>query len=190
VTVEEKKSKLRAEMYARLKCQDAALREQASREICWHICQSAAWAEAGLILFYAALPTEPDLSVLFLEALRLGKKCVFPRVRGNELDLYSVTGLTDLKKGAYGIMEPVTDNRVKADDVGLALVPGLAFSKRGLRLGKGKGFYDRLLPAIRGRTAGCCFAFQLEPELPVLEHDAVVELLVTEDGMVVTSDIS
>ena len=183
--LEEKKARLRQEMRFRLKQLDPAFREQASREICRCIRKSDVWAASRKILFYAALPSEPDLSPLLLMALQEGKTCVFPKVAGDVLELYRVTEPTDLQKGAYGIWEPVTGTRVEPVSIGLALIPGLAFDRAGFRLGRGRGFYDRLLPGMQGRTTGCCFTFQMQEELPVLEHDARLELLVTENGMVI-----
>ena len=166
-----------------------SFRARASHEICRRIRESEAWGAAGVILFYAALPSEPDLTPLFLLALQQGKKCVFPKVAGEMLELYNVSAAGDLQKGAYGILEPRGSVRVPADSIGLALVPGLAFDRAGFRLGRGKGFYDRLLPDIKGRFAGCCFACQLQEALPVLEHDVRLDFVVTESGVMAPGTI-
>ena len=163
---------------------EAACREQASREICRCITESEAWVAAREVLFYAALPTEPDLKPLFLQALKQGKKCVFPKVCGDKLELYRVDGPMNLQKGAYGILEPSGSERAGVETIGLALVPGLAFDRAGFRLGRGGGFYDRLLPCVTGWTAGCCFASQMQEKLSVERHDARVRLIVTEAGVV------
>ncbi|MDD5261047.1 MAG: 5-formyltetrahydrofolate cyclo-ligase [Methylacidiphilales bacterium] len=183
MTREEQKEKVRNEMRSRLAALEPGFCARASAEICRRLSASPFWANARSVLFYSALPSEPNLSTLALQALEEGKKCVFPKVQGPNLELYPVAALCDLKRGAYGILEPEDAGAEKVSCVDLALVPGLAFDRRGFRLGRGKGYYDRLLPGLGGAAAGCCFDLQRVDRLPVLGHDARLDGLATELGV-------
>jgi len=85
----------------------------------------------------------------------------------------------DLKKGKFGILEPA--HPVFApEEIDLILVPGVAFDHSGNRIGRGGGFYDRLLPQYRAVRAGICFDFQCVKWIPVEPHDCKTDLVVTE----------
>jgi 5-formyltetrahydrofolate cyclo-ligase len=94
------------------------------------------------------------------------------------LSFRTVTTLSDLSSGRSGIREPV--GGAIPDRLDLMLIPGLAFTADGHRLGRGAGFYDRFLSTASGYTVkvGVCFAFQLLPEIPVECHDVKVDALV------------
>jgi 5-formyltetrahydrofolate cyclo-ligase len=89
-----------------------------------------------------------------------------------------VSALSDLSPGKFGIREPAAGESPKTLD--LIVVPGLAFTSDGHRLGRGTGFYDRFLSTVPGNTVkvGVCFAFQLLPEIPHIDHDVKVDALV------------
>ena len=67
-------------------------------------------------------------------------------------------------------------------DIDLAVIPGMAFDRDGHRLGRGKGFYDKLLPGIKCRKIGLCFSFQLADSVPIEPHDIVMDMVLTDDG--------
>lgn len=138
------------------------------------------------ILVYAALSSEPDVSGLMKK--RPDLKFVYPRVVTGDrpvLELYAVSDLArDAEQGAFGVLEPVPERcqRVDPQELACVLVPGMAFSPRGARLGKGGGYYDALLGHL-GRpamTIGVCFDFQMLQEIPLEPHDQLVDGVVTE----------
>jgi 5-formyltetrahydrofolate cyclo-ligase len=86
-----------------------------------------------------------------------------------ELRLYS--GRDSLRVGAYNILEPVGPVFSDYDSIDLAVVPGVAFTADGIRLGRGKGYYDRLLPRIKARKIGICFPFQILHSIPAESFD-------------------
>ena len=113
-----------------------------------------------------------------------GKECAYPRVEGMVTRLYFVRGLAELKPTRWGLREPVKLAAREADmaDFDLALAPGLAFDARGGRLGRGGGFYDRLL-AGRNKKAtliGVCFTAQRVEQLPLAPHDVLMDTVCTE----------
>ena len=107
------------------------------------------------------------------------------------LGLYRMARYTpELKKGKFGIPEPENPVWAGSDELDLILVPGVAFDTAGGRIGRGGGFYDRLLPKYSAVRAGICFDFQCLPvlsdegveieKIPVESHDCIMDLLVTE----------
>jgi 5-formyltetrahydrofolate cyclo-ligase len=109
---------------------------------------------------------------------------LLPRVAGSEL-VFHFSGAGELQAGSFGIGEPPAGApRCPAGGIELVFCPGMAFSRAGLRLGRGKGFYDRALagsPAIR---VGVCFREQVLPALPADPHDQAMDFLATPDGVV------
>lgn len=141
------------------------------------------WKTARIVCLFSPLPDEPDLGLLRLQ----GRRICYPRVNGSELDLYFVDDPRAMEKSRWNIREPVVAANQPADhrEIDLILVPGIAFSREGGRLGRGAGFYDRLLarPGWRARKMGVCFDCQLVGELPVEAHDHEVDCVVTENGL-------
>jgi 5-formyltetrahydrofolate cyclo-ligase len=141
------------------------------------------WKTARVVCLFAPLPGEPDI-----ELLKTGKRRVcYPRVNGVELDLYYVTDPQAMEQSRWGIREPQAEARHAADhrDIDLIVVPGLAFSPGGGRLGRGAGFYDRLLAREGWRACkiGVGFDCQVVAELPVEAHDHELDCVVTESGV-------
>lgn len=135
---------------------------------------------AGLILAFAPLPDEVSLWPL-LESIAARGQLALPRVDGSRLSLFRVPHLTSLRAGPFRLLEPGPGALpVSAAEVGVALVPGLAFTRTGARLGRGKGFYDRLLALLPATTPriGVCYACQIVDSLPLEEHDMPVDEVV------------
>ncbi|MFO7960757.1 MAG: 5-formyltetrahydrofolate cyclo-ligase [Nitriliruptoraceae bacterium] len=139
---------------------------------------------ARTVLLYAALREEVDLAELVAPLHERGVRTLFPRVRGELLDLVAAADLRTLQLGYRGVREPA-GRVVDPGVVDVALVPGLAFDPRGGRLGAGGGHYDRLLHRFPGRTVrvGVAFACQLVPQIPLEPHDEPVHLVVTEHNV-------
>ncbi len=97
------------------------------------------------VLMYCSLPDEVDTHE-FIEQWKEKKSILLPVVKGDELELRLYTGKEDLKVGAYNIEEPVGEPFTDYSKIDVAVIPGVAFDKEGNRLGRGKGYYDRLLP--------------------------------------------
>lgn len=149
-----------------------------SEEICSRVLVSAWWQEAGTLLLYYPLADEVDVRPLIQEAFQCGKQVLLPVVKGEELELHLYDGEESLKEGAYGIMEPAGPIFApeKYDEIALAIVPGMAFDRAGHRLGRGKGYYDRLLPKLKHtKLVGICWTFQLLDEVPTDSRDIPVQ---------------
>lgn len=129
---------------------------------------------------FAPMLGEPDL----LELLEEPTTWVFPKTEAGQLTLWAVAHQGQLKEGPYGLREPdpAVCARILPDQVDWVLTPGLGFGWDGSRLGRGKGFYDRLIPEIKGGAFGVCFREQIEPSLPRDAWDRPVAELVCEEG--------
>ena len=139
------------------------------------------WQDAGIVAAYAALPGEPDLRPLEWVGSRT---VLLPRVDGEDLVFHAVNDATHLKSGAFGVMEPDPAKCPAFDprDAEIIFVPGIAFTTEGLRLGRGRGFYDRLLAALPEDIlrVGVCFAEQIVAELPSEPHDEEVDVVLSQ----------
>jgi 5-formyltetrahydrofolate cyclo-ligase len=136
-------------------------------------------SKASHILSFASMQEEIDLWQLNL-LLAKEKKLLLPRVEGKELGIYYVNDVSKLKKNeSYEILEPTPPIYQKAmlDDIEVVLVPALAFDKNNYRLGRGGGFYDRLLPKLKAQSIGIGFKEQLTSHLPTESFDRRVDEL-------------
>lgn len=153
-----------------------------SAELCRVLGAWLAERPARIIAAFSALPGEPDLLPL-LTALS-GRRWVLPRVAGSEL-VFHFSGASELQAGSFGIGEPPDDApSCPAGGIELILCPGMAFSHAGVRLGRGKGFYDRALAGTEAIRVGVCFREQVLPALPADPHDQPMHFLATPDGVV------
>lgn len=154
-----------------------------SMEICDKVLRSACWREAQTVLLYHPLAGEVDVRPLIDEAYGQGKTVLLPVCVGDELELRLYEGESSLDLGSFGIMEPTGKPYAEEwfSEVDLAILPGMAYDKKGHRLGRGKGYYDRLVyKLVNARLQGVCFPFQFLDEVPAEVHDiAVADVLTT-----------
>lgn len=156
-------------------------RQQASIAACDRLTRLPELNRSSTVLLYAAHDEEVDLAALSSYLLARGIRTLYPRVRGDDLELVAASDLLTLQLGYRGIREPAGP-RIDPDVVDAAVVPGLAFDVLGGRLGGGGGHYDRLLATLPedALRVGVCFACQLVPRVPLDQHDEVVDVVVTE----------
>jgi len=144
---------------------------------CQKLMMDGAWRAAGTVLLYHALPDEVDTQMLIDKAMFMDKKVLLPVVVGDDLELRIYQGPDSMRVGAYGILEPTGPvfPLSEYDSIDLAVIPGMAFDGYGNRLGRGKGYYDRLLPRLRNAMKiGFCFPFQRVERVPAEAHDVKV----------------
>ena len=141
--------------------------------------ESSFFQQANVLVLYDALPDELQTRPL-LNRWYQQKELWLPVVEGNDLKLVRYIGEDQLEKGAFGIWEPVGLRQdITAVQPDMLVVPGVAFDRDGNRLGRGKGFYDRLLQAETAFKVGFCFDFQLLPQIPVESFDMPMDAIVT-----------
>ena len=172
----------------------AECRAHAGAEVLRLVSAHRAWRDAELVLSYLSTGSEIDTTGLIGLAFSQGKTMCLPRTPriGRELDWHRVTGLDGLVSGPLGILEPPADEATRVTPAGmtgaLALVPGLAFDRRGYRLGYGGGYYDAFLGSFAGASIGltydACLVDSLEELGCVEPHDEAVEWVVSESGWI------
>ncbi len=109
------------------------------------------------------------------------KRIILPSVNGNELELKEYRGSHKLIAGeGFGILEPEGSVFETPEDIELIVVPGVAFDKKNNRIGRGRGYYDKFLRLSEAYKVGICFDFQLLDEIPVDEHDILMDIVITE----------
>ena len=176
------KHAIRQEMRARRKAVSADERAEASAIICAKlvaradvdICRDPLETDSPVAV-YLASRDEIDLRAYIEEMLRRGRSVVAPQWNGETYDLAVLKGLDaeHLRRGPMGILEPAEAELVQPQNVFVWIVPGLAFTRDGRRLGYGGGWYDRLLSAAPKDAVklGVAYSFQIVDDLPVEPHD-------------------
>jgi 5-formyltetrahydrofolate cyclo-ligase len=181
-----KKNLLRRELRRVLNDIPVSERKRKSAGIVRRLCAKTFFKKARTVMSYVALPTEVQTRTLIRQALRAGKAVYVPcvNVRTGTLRVYPIRNYDeDLRPGAYGILEPVRRPAGRHETVvfDLIVVPGLGFDRRGGRLGRGAGYYDRFLKNQKGACkVGLSFREQLVRKIPMTRHDASVDCVMTD----------
>ena len=143
---------------------------------------------ARVVMLFLSMPHEVDTAPLALKAWQAGKTVVVPKVSWDQRRMLPVE-INSLQNSITttgpGVREPIAGKPVPVDFIDLVIVPGLGFTETGFRIGRGMGFYDRFLAQTEfiGVSCGLAFDEQVLPELPVLDHDIPLSMLVTDRGI-------
>jgi 5-formyltetrahydrofolate cyclo-ligase len=158
----------------------------ASRAVQERLLRSPCFDSATTLVLYAAKDNEIETGLVLAEALAARHRVLFPRVAltSAELLLVRVDSPAELAPGAFGLMEPTGAEVVPAASLGPSLicVPGLAFTPGGQRLGRGGGYYDRLLAEVgpQSQSVGLAYSFQVLDQIPQSLGDQRLNLILTE----------
>ena len=159
----------------------------ASRRIAERVMALPEFRRAETLCLYQAFAGEVETKTVAAAAWKAGKRVAIPaRRQDGEYMPAWYTPDEPMTRGHFSVMEPVTPHWAKPDRFDLLMIPGLAFSATGARLGHGRGYYDRMLARLGkrvGTKVGVCFAAQLVPEIPISESDVGMDLVVTEDAV-------
>lgn len=163
----------------------AAERDRQSALLCGHILASRLFADARVIGGYMPLAREADVTPVLNAALAQGKVLALPRCgQPPQMTLRRVSSLAELVSGPYGLLEPSADAPVIAPgEIDLLLVPLEGVDERGMRLGKGGGYYDCLLKEPCGAALGCALSWQKTKRLPADDWDKPLDALADQDGI-------
>lgn len=182
------KNQIRADMKAFLGGITPADRHARSMAACQLLISTREFKHAQMIMIFMSMPTEVETSTLAVKAWQEGKNVAVPRVDWNSKRMEPVeirsldVGMQSSGPGG-GVREPVTGTAVPLALIDLIVVPGLAFDRRGYRVGRGKGFYDRFLAQqdFQGLRCALCFHEQLLTEdIPAEPHDIPMNLVITD----------
>ncbi len=193
------KSEVRQEIRRRKAACSAEERALLSRQVTAKLVATPQWQHAHTVLLYHSLPDEVATHQLITEALSAGKRVLLPVVVGDDLELRFLPTPDALREGAFHILEPTGAPFTDYAAIDLAVIPGVAFTPDGRRLGRGRGYYDRLLahfpkslssslsPSLEEREPagepspyliGLCWPFQLLADLPTEPHDLTVHAVI------------
>jgi 5-formyltetrahydrofolate cyclo-ligase len=159
-----------------------------SKQVQERLLESDFYRDLRCVVLYAEKDNEVATEQIFADALASGRRVLFPRVIPEcGLALVRVCSRDELRPGTFGLLEPTGSEIVPPAELGRALicVPGVAFSLEGQRLGRGGGYYDRLLAETGSQavTAGLAYSFQVLDRLPESPDDRRLQLIVTESGV-------
>lgn len=183
MTLDEQKKLLRQTCIALRADVTCAQKAADDAALCAHIAAHPAFLRADLILSYCAVRGEPDLSALLPIAAARGIAVAYPRCVEKELLFHTVKGLNELIPDHFGIpAPPPSAPRAMCTARTLCLLPGLAATKDGQRLGYGGGFYDRFLAAFPGVTLFPIYDRLLFSSIPCHSLDRKADYIITEKG--------
>lgn len=185
------KAALRKQIRAVLLHLSPATRAAISAQICARLQEQEFWQKAASVLFFAPLPGEPELWPLLEASMAAGKTVALPRFDAAEQSYVAcrVQNLrSEIVNGHFGAREPHPGCvEIPLGRLDLVLVPGVAFDLNGNRLGRGKGFYDRLLPETRKCKCGVAFDEQMVAEVPTGALDVPMDFILTPTRCVETA---
>ena len=134
------------------------------------------YKEAKTIYGYLPYNQEVRTVPMLEQAMRDGKRIAVPKCHGDEMRFIYMDDLSRVEKGYANIPEPIADDPVADDKTALVLMPGMAFTKDGKRMGYGGGFYDKFLAAEPDHpTVALCYDFQMVEDLPTEDYDIPVD---------------
>ena len=182
-----KKTALRHEMLSKLRQIETDRHQKMSADVRSALSTFGPLGEARTILAFAPLSSEPKIDELLDDWRAAGRRILLPRTLGpaGAMELIELTCLMqELPRGTFGIRTPAGE-ACENERIDAVLVPGIAFDHEGGRLGRGGGYYDRLLAQMKDTmTIGTAFECQLESEVPRERHDRAVRFIATEKGVV------
>ena len=171
------KAAIRKEMRARLQMLSTQQIREASESITRQVLASEEFLQAHTVMAYISMPMEPETGELILQAGALGKQVLLPRCKEPPcMEALPWRGNEWLQPGPFGIPEPVREEGMLAiPEPDLILVPCLAATKKGARLGHGAGYYDWYLRRHSGKKICLCFQIQLLETIPVTSTDVMMD---------------
>jgi 5-formyltetrahydrofolate cyclo-ligase len=180
------KEQIRKHILAALRRQNSAQRSAESDQIKRRLFKEKCFKQAVSVMFYVSKPYEVDTSVMIEEALKLGKKVIVPVTNIKEKKLIPSEiryPEKELAKGPFGILEPKKKyiKTVMPNEIDMVIVPGIAFDRKGNRIGHGQGYFDRFLKYLPKRTPtiGLAFKLQLVRRIKAFPWDIPVTKIIT-----------
>ncbi len=181
------KKQIREEAHRRRNAQPN--KDELSLSICSQFMNLPEYTPSKSVMFYVDARSEVRTRHSLQKALETRKKIVVPWCNPNqELELFHLEAMAELALGMYKILEPLPELRhqphkvVQPEELDLVMVPGVAFDRRGARMGHGFGYYDKLLHRVRPGVPLVALAFECQffPEIPTQEHDIFMDKIITE----------
>ena len=172
------KRALRRAVRERIAMIEAPDAQERSAVICEEVKRHIAVSGARVVALFSPLGYEPDIWPL-VESLASTVSVVLPRVEGDVMNFY-VYDRNCMAVGSFGINEPQSGVKVEACEIDAVVVPGLAFTVDGARMGRGKGYYDKYLSQsdFAALKIGVCYHEQIIPHIPTEPHDVPMDVVI------------
>lgn len=181
-----KKSNLRKILLQKRDSISHDLIEISSKQIHKNLRKNPEYQQAEVIGSYFPIGSEVKTQDIMQEILESGRTLLLPKVIGNKLSFRKVQDIKNLERSKFGIMEP-KDYCEEITNIDLILVPTVAITTDGVRLGYGYGYYDRFLFDSKTASVSLTYSTQIVKSIPSSEHDIKIDWIVTEDGFFKTS---
>jgi 5-formyltetrahydrofolate cyclo-ligase len=180
-----RKRALRREVRARRDALPPEERERLGQAVARNLLALPQVRRASTVMAFSSFGSEVDTGPIIEQLARDRRRVVLPRVEGRTIVPVGYRSGDPVKPLSFGAVEPAGGDPVRPEEIDVVVVPGLAFDRRGHRVGYGGGFYDRFLGRLRpdALTVGICFSFQVVDEVPHGRGDRPVDLVVTEEGL-------
>ncbi|MBI5225329.1 5-formyltetrahydrofolate cyclo-ligase [Candidatus Micrarchaeota archaeon] len=176
------KQKLRKEALEIRKKLSAYEKKELEGKIIGMLISSRDFKSAKTIMLYFPVHNEVDCAIAIEDAMKTGKIVCCPCIEGNEIVAREIGG--KLQKSKFGVLEPFDGKIIAPDEIDLVIVPGVAFDRRGGRIGYGQGFYDRFLKKTSAKKIALAYGFQVGRAFANESHDVPVDKIVTEKEII------
>ena len=180
MSVNIQKAALRKHLLEKRDATSAELRDISSERIHQNLKRITSFTNSQNIACYFPIGSEIDTHNIMLDMLEQDKNLLLPRIVNNNLEFCIVPNLEKLEKGSFEIMEP-KDSCKKAEKINCILIPTVGISKTGIRLGYGKGYYDKFLSSTDAVKISLTYAKQIVKSIPNDSHDVKIDWIITED---------
>ena len=169
---------IREHMIQTLKQMPIKQKQQKETLILQLLFSSQIWQTAESVGVIRSLPFEFDTAAIFAKGFEQNKRIAVPKAQQQKLQFYHVEPTTRYEASAFGVEEPISEQ--EAHHLDLLIVPGLAFSKTGYRIGFGGGYYDRFLSAFDGKTVSLVFGEQFNDQWTPDVFDIPIDKIYTD----------
>ncbi len=161
-------------------------RERRSASIARELFALPEMAHASVVMAFSSFGSEVTTEPILERLVADGRRPAVPRVREGEIEAVAFRPGQAMSRAPFGALEPAEGDPIAPVDVDVVVTPGVAFDRRGFRVGYGGGYYDRFFRRTRSDAlkVAVCFAFQVVEEVPHGRQDIAVDLLVTEEGVI------
>ncbi|MDQ0213873.1 5-formyltetrahydrofolate cyclo-ligase [Oikeobacillus pervagus] len=163
--------------------------EEKSNRIAHSLFSQNQWKKSDTIGITISRFPEVDTYSIIKQGWTEGKQMVVPKCepKTKQMHFFKLESFDQLETVYFGLLEPNPTTTMKVDQkaIQLLIVPGLAYTRGGYRLGFGGGYYDRFLQSYAGETMSLAFSEQLQDELPIEQHDLSVEQIITDHEVII-----
>jgi len=179
------KDELRKEIGQKRRHIDKLQKTEFDKKIYKNIVNLPEWQKSKNIFLY--ISTKDEVSTRDLIKNHFGtKKIIVPKshTKSNTLTLHEIGSIKDTAKGSYSILEPNAHTKiVSPQNIAISIIPGIAFDKKGHRVGYGKAYYDKIANSLTGLKIGLAYEVQIVNNIPAQKHDIPVDIIITEKAV-------